>query len=200
MANVNAPSGLSPVQYKNGSPWTGQARMYFIASSDGNAYSIGDPVIFSGVGDSNGVPGITLATAGSANPVLGAVVSAGGPIYGGLSGDPTNLNTTIVPATKLKAYYVMVADDPNIVFAIQESTTGAALTSAAITKNANLLSGTNSGYLSGWQFNNSTTAVGATLQLKLWGLQQIAGNGYGAFAKWLCIINNHVLAPNTAGI
>lgn len=200
MPNLNTPSGLSPVQYRNGSPWTGQARMYYIQQSDPNAYAIGDPVTLSGVGDANGVPGALIATAGSANAVLGAIVGMGGIVYGGPGADPTNLNTTIIPATKLRAYYVLVADDPNIVFEIQESTTGAALTAAAVTKNANLLAGTNSGYLSGWQFNNSTTAVGATLQLHLFGLVQRQGNGFGANAKWLCTINNHVYSAGVAGV
>jgi hypothetical protein len=194
MPNVNAPSGLSPVMYKNGSPWNGQARVYYIASTDVNAFAIGDPV-------AKGVPGVTLATAGSANPVLGAVVGVGGTVYGGPMADPTNLNTTVVPATKLRAYYVMVADDPNIVFEIQESITSATpLTTAAVTKNANLLSGTNSGYMSGWQFNNNTTGTGATLQLHLFGLVQRPDNAFGAYAKWLCTINTHALANNIAGV
>jgi hypothetical protein len=201
MPNVNAPSGLSPVMYKNGSPWNGQARTYFIAQADTNAYAIGDPVALTGTGDAKGIPGITLATAGSANPVLGAIVGIGGLVYGGPMADPTNLNTTIVPATKLRGYYAMVADDPNIVFEVQESTTSATpLTTAAVTKNANLLSGTNSGYMSGWQFNNSTTGTGATLQLHLFGLVQRADNGFGAYAKWLCTINVHALAQNVAGV
>ena len=201
MANQNTPFGLSPQMYKNGSPWNGQARIYYIAQADTNAYAIGDPVTASGTGDANGVPGVTLGAAGS-TPLLGAIVSAGGGVYGGLSGNPLNLNTTVIPATKTQAYYVMVADDPNIVFAVQESTTGTALTAAVVTKNAALIAGANSGYLSGWQMNNTTTGTSATLQIKLWGLQQFPGgtNTYGAYAKWLCIINNHVLAPNTAGI
>jgi hypothetical protein len=201
MPNVNAPSGLSPVMYKNGSPWNGQARVYYIASTDVNAFAIGDPVALTGTGDAKGVPGVTLATAGSANPVLGAVVGVGGTVYGGPMADPTNLNTTVVPATKLRAYYVMVADDPNIVFEIQESITSATpLTTAAVTKNANLLSGTNSGYMSGWQFNNNTTGTGATLQLHLFGLVQRPDNAFGAYAKWLCTINTHALANNIAGV
>lgn len=201
MANVNAPSGLSPVMYKNGSPWNGQARTYFIQQSDTNAYAIGDPMALSGVGDTKGVPGAILATAGSTNPVLGAIVGVGGIVYGGPMADPTNLNTTIVPATKLRGYYVLVADDPNIVYEIQESTTSATpLTSAAVTKNANLLSGTNNGYISGWQFNNSTTGTGATLQLHLWGLVQRADNAFGANAKWLATINLHALGHSVAGV
>ena len=70
MANANKPSGLSPVQYLNGAPLNGQARLYSVAYNYGTAIYIGDPVILSGTSDTNGVAGVTLATAGDANPVV----------------------------------------------------------------------------------------------------------------------------------
>ena len=45
MANANRPSGFTPVQYLNGAPWNGQARLYSIAATYGTALYIGDPVI-----------------------------------------------------------------------------------------------------------------------------------------------------------
>jgi len=200
MANVNAPSGLSPVQYKNASPWTGGGRLYFIASTDANAYAIGDPVTLSGSGDSNGVPGVTLATAGTGSPVLGPVLGAGGIVEGAAYTDPSNINTTIIPATKTKGYYVLVADDPNIIFEIQEGGAGAALTAADIGTNVNLLAGTNSGYLSGWTFNNASGGAGATIQLQLLGLARKPNNAFGTYAKWLVRINNHQFAAGVAGV
>lgn len=200
MANVSAPAGLSPVQYKNGAPWTGGGRVYYIASGDTNAYAIGDPVTLSGDGDGNGVPGVTLATAGTASLVLGPVLGAGGIVMGGAFADPSNINTTIIPATKTKGYYILVADDPNILFEVQEGGAGAALTSANIGQTANLLAGTNSGYLSGWTFNNATTGTGATLQLQLMGLSLKANNAFGQYAKWLVRINNHQYAAGVAGV
>ena len=200
MANVNAVAGLSPVQYKNGAPWTGGGRVYYIASSDTHAYAIGDPVTLSGNGDSNGVPAVTLATAGATNVVLGSVLGSGGVTMGGAYTDPANINSTIIPATKTKGYYILVADDPNILFEVQEGGAGAALTSASIGLNVNLLAGANSGFLSGWTFDNTTAAVGATLQMQLLGLVLKPNNAFGQYAKWLVRINNHQYAAGVAGV
>jgi len=200
MANVNAPAGLSPVQYKNGAPWTGGGRVYYIAAADVNAYAIGDPVTLSGSGDGNGVPGVTLATAGTASPVLGPILGSGGIVMGGAFTDPANINTTVIPAAKTKGYYVLVCDDPNVIFEMQEGGAGAALSASNIGQNVNLLAGTNSGYFSGWTFNNATTGTGATLQLQLMGLALKAGNGFGQYAKWLVRINNHQYAAGVAGV
>ena len=197
MANNNAPAGLVPVEYLSGAPWNGKARRYYIPSSDTNAYAIGDPVTLGGGGDTQGVPSVVLATAGSG--LVGAIVGAGGLTYGGMSADPTNLNTTVIPATKTKDYYVLVADDPNTIFEVQEIGTGTALAAADIGLNANLVAGTNSGYQSGWLLTNTTEAVTATLDVKLMGLRQIPGNTFGAYAKWNVLINNHLYRTGIAG-
>lgn len=198
MANANKPMGLSPVQYLSGAPWSGQARVYYIASTDTNAFAIGDPVASSGSADSNGVPGITLATAGSGNAIRGAVVGLG--TKETLMADPNNLNTTVVPATKTQAYYALVADDPNIIFEAQEIGTGTALTAAEVGLNANLAAAANNGYVSGWVVDNAGEGSGSTLQVKLLGLVRRQDNAFGAYAKWLVKINNHELAAGTAGI
>ena len=198
MANANTPAGLVPVEYIGGSPWNGKCRRYHIPSTDGNAYAIGDPVTLLGTADANGVPSVVLATAGSG--LLGPVMGAGGLTYGGMSADPTNLNTTVIPATKTKDYYVLIADDPNILFEIQEIGTGTPLAATEVGLNANLVAGTNSGYMSGWLLNNVGEAVTATLDVKLMGLRQVPGNAFGAYAKWLVLINNHKYRAGVAGL
>ena len=200
MANINMPSGLAPVMYLNGAPWNGQARMYYIASNNGSAFAIGDPVASSGDGDATlGIPGVVLATAGVGNKVRGVIVGAGVTPDGGPYVDPSNLGTIIVPATKTKAYYVAVCDDPNVIFEIQEGGVGAALTSAAIGTNYDLLSGTNNGYLSGWLLDNNSAGTGATVQLRTLGLARRPGNVFGTYAKWNVLINNHEIRPGTVG-
>ena len=199
MANANPPMGLAPVAYLDGSPWNGQARRYHIPSTDGNAYAIGDPVTLAGSADANGVASVVLATPGSG--ILGVIVGSGGLQYGGPSVDPGNLNTTVIPATKTKAYYVMVCDAPGVIYEVQEIGTGTQLTATEVGLNANLVAGTNSGYASGWLLTNSTEAVTATLDVKLLGLVQRPGNEFGAYAKWNVIINNHVYAsPGHLGL
>lgn len=200
MPNINAPSGLAPVRYLNGSPWNGQAQLYSILQANGSAYAIGDPVVVGGSADPNGVANVVLATAGTGNQVTGVIVSAGSIVNGGFMADPNNLATTVIPAAKTKNYYVMVANDPNIVFEVQEGGAGAALTVTDVSNNFNLLSGTNSGYLSGWTLDNASAATTATLQLKLIGLVQRKDNALGQYAKWLVKINNHTYAAGTAGV
>lgn len=201
MANADRPSGLSPVGYLNGAPWTGGGRVYCILDTeDTNVYAIGDPVVLAGDADTNGVASVTLATAGSTNLVTGAVVGMGGSKYGSGYFDPANLSLTVIPATKSRNYYILVADDPNIVFEIQEVSGGTALTSAAVGNNASLVAGTNNGYVSGWELDNSTEATTAALQLKLLGLAQRSGNAFGEHAKWLVLLNNHSYRTGVAGV
>lgn len=203
MANVNQPQGLAPVQYLNGSPWNGGGRVYCIPDTDDtNAYAIGDPVVLAGSADAQGVPTITLATAGTGNAVLGAIVSGAGALsYGSQYGVPAD-SPIVIPATKTRSYYVLVADDPNIIFMAQEEATGSAFTAAEVGLNANLVSGTNNGYISGWQIDRTTPGTGSTLQLKLMRLAQMPGgiNAFGDYAKWLVLINNHVFRSGVTGI
>lgn len=200
MANVNRLGGLVPLEYLDGSPYNGKARMFYIASTDPNAFAIGDPVTMSGSGDSNGVAGVTLASAGDGSIVLGAIVGFGALNYGGPGVDPASPNTTVIPATKSHAYYVLVSDDPFIVYSLQEDTSSTALTAADIGRNINLKSGTNTGYVSGWQFDNSSGGTGATKQVQLLGLVQTADNAFGAYAKWKVRINYHQYTAGQAGV
>lgn len=190
MANSDTPFGLRPHSYLNGTPWNGQARMYCIPNTDDtNAYAIGDPVELAGGADAAGVPTVILATAGSG--LTGVIVAVAGTKYGSHGGDPGNLNTMIVPATKTQDYYVLVCDDPNVLFEVQEVSGGTALTAAEVGLNANLVAGTNNGYISAWELNNATEATTSTLDVQLMGLVQRPGNAFGEHAKWLVRINNH---------
>lgn len=200
MANANRPAGLSPIEYLDGSPYSGKARQYYIQSTDPNAYAIGDPVVMAGSGDSNGVADVTLATAGTGSIVLGAIVGYGGIVYGGPGAIPGSVETTIIPAAKTRGYYVLVSDDPNIVYEIQEGGAGAALDKTYIGLNCNLLSGTNNGYISGWLFDNASTNSGSTRQLQLIGLSQKVDNAFGTYAKWRVRINYHQYSAGQSGV
>lgn len=196
MPNVNKPSGLSPVGHLLGLDWSGKARMYYIPSTDGNAFAIGDPVASAGSADANGVPSVTLGAAGA--PLRGAIVGWG--TKEGLMADPANLDSLIIPATKTKDYYVMVADDPFIIFEVQEIGTGTVLTAAAVGLNADLVAGNNNGYVSGWMLNNVGEAVTATLNCRILGLARRSDNAFGQYAKYLVTINSHELNAGTVGL
>lgn len=202
MANANRPNGLSPVKHLNGSPYNGQANVYQIAAADTHGFAIGDPVISSGSGDANGVPGITLAAA--TGPIRGVIVGLGTSESGIFN--PNNLNSTVRPAAAQSTdWYALVVDSPDVIFEVQEhyAAGNTTLTANEIGLNQVLYLGTNNGYASGWMLANATDATPATtstLQVRLLGLARRSDNAFGAYAKWLVMINSHELHAGTAGV
>lgn len=201
MANANRPTGLSPVKYLGGADWDGKVNIYQIAAANTDPFYPGDLVDLSGDGDTvRGIPGIALATAG--NPAVGVLLSVGVNPDSGPYINPNDLSLTYAPATKTQQYYAAVVDDPNVIFEIQELGTGTQLTSAAIGLNANIVyaaPATGVKY-SGTMLDNATEATTSTLNLKLLGLQRRLDNAFGAYAKWLCLINNHRYRAGITGV
>jgi hypothetical protein len=199
MANANRPSGFTPVQYLNGAPWNGQARIYSILAANTSGFAIGDPVISGGSSDANGIPNIALGAATGA--LRGVIVGLG--TKPNLMANPSNLDSIVRPAAAQSTdWYAMVVDDPNVIFSIQEESNGTQLAAADVGLNTIGKTGTNNGFVSGWMIPSSTgatPATTATLQLRLMGLVQVpAGtNVFGAYAKWLVQINVHELAHGT---
>lgn len=195
MANVNKPMGLLPVQYLNGAPWNGQARVYSIAYDYATAIYLGDPVVSSGTSDTNGVPGIEIY--GGTGAIRGVVVGIGR--YESLMANPSNLNITYYPAGgdgNTNPWYALVVDDPNVLFQVQEHANGTQLAAANVGLNTLLYAGTGNGYVSGWQLSSATDATPNTtntLAVRLFGLVRVYGNAFGAYAKWLIQINVHEL-------
>jgi hypothetical protein len=200
MANVSRPNGLSPVKHLTGAPYNGQGNIYQIAAADTNGYAIGDPVISSGSGDANGVPGITLA---AATGNIRGVIMGLGTMEGGIF-NPLNLNSTVRPAAaQATDWYAILADSPDLIFKVQEHANGTALAATEIGLNQVLYLGANNGFSSGWQLASATDAVPATtstLQVRLLGLDRTRDNAFGANAKWLVKINAHELSAGTAGV
>lgn len=206
MPNLNAPTGLSPVSYRDGSKWNGAARLYAIAAAITDPFSIGDLVKMDAgnFATVDGIPYIIRATAGAA--ARGVVVAvgtanamrwAGGPYI-----DPNNLSRVQRPSGAASGiYYALVADDPNIIFEIQEDTSAAPAV-ANFTKNANVAfaNPTAPNQLSAFQLSATSYGTGATLNLKVMGAVQRDDNiPLTAYQKLLVCINNHDFAAGTAG-
>lgn len=203
MANANRPSGYTPVQYLNGSPWTGQSRLYSIAANYNTALYVGDPCISSGTSDAFGIQGIALGaeTAALRGVIVGLYDSGSTTaVPGGVSvGGIFNPSLTYRPASHANVWYASVVDDPNVIFQIQEESNGTALSAAEVGLNQIGATGSGNGYISGWQlssYSGATPNTTNTLQLRLLGLAQVpAGtNAFGAYAKWLVQINVHELS------
>lgn len=186
MANANVPRGLIPYRRTTGEPFNAAANVYYVPSSVASNIFIGDPLIWlTNAADSSGIPSVTLATAGSSNNILGAMV---GIVNGGEPIIPITRDLPIYHQAST-AGYILVADDPDTLYEVQEN---GAMVQGAPGRNVNLVSGAGStvtGY-SGWQLNSSTLNTTNTLQMKIIrGLEQ-ADNTIGSTnAKWLCRIN-----------
>lgn len=202
MANPNTPYGFRPLRYKNGNPWNGQATPYYIPSTDGSQYQSGDAVMSAAGGDAVGIPAVAKAT---------GTATVRGVVIGVLPVPPQNqsqqavslaLENQYIPATKSQGYYVLVCDDPSVVFAIQDDG-GSALTATSCNKNASFTV-TNPGTLNQYSasvLGTATVNTTSTLNLKLMGLVQDPNNAYGVYADWQVIFNQHELGgPNTAGV
>jgi hypothetical protein len=212
LANTNKVSGLTPVGYLGGADWDGKGRLYHIDSGDSNAYWIGDPVAVKAgaatiAGEDVGLQ--TLTVGAVAGPNIGVILAVGTNARGGPYIDPSNLTLVNAPATKTKAYYALVADDPTIIFEIQEGGTGTPFTVTATSKNANFAlaqpaTGCN---WSGAYLDNGTAAnTTSSMNLRLLGLsQKLDGgsgsyNAYGLYAKWQCLLQNHFYRAVVSGV
>jgi hypothetical protein len=190
MANANIATGFKPVREAGSGTHNGGLNMYYHPSSDATALYVGDPVIKNSSADAAGIPGAIRATAGAAITgivcgfVPDGVVDVAG--YGAAS----------------TAYYVLVDDDPDHIFEVQEDSVGGALAVTDIGLNADFILAAGNAYTkrSGAMLDTSTKATTATLPLKIVGLTPRPGNDIGANAKVLVKINVHTEAQASAGI
>lgn len=207
MPNLNAPSGLSPVMYRNGNFYNGQARLYAVAATDTNPYYIGDVVKMDATNfaDTSGIPYVTRATAGAT--VRGVVMAVGTALPYGYQGgpyvNPNDLTKTYRPTgAQAVNYYLAVCDDPDVIFEIQEDTTSTPGLASAVTKNANFTAANPATgvFVSGFTLNSNTFATTATLNLKVMqAVQRPDNTPYTAYQRWLVTLNNHDFSGGTLG-
>lgn len=193
------PFGLTPVRYKSGAPYNGAANLYSVAAGETNNIFIGDPVLISGTGDAAGIPGVVRAAAG--DRMTGVVVGFG-QFDGASAGSTTAINRGYRTAST--ADYLLVADDPALLFAVEEDAVGGALATTDIGNNADLVGGTGSTVTrrSGYMLDSSTK-VTTTAQVRIWGFDQIIGNTIGGTGPvWLVSIVEATETPSagTTGV
>jgi len=192
--------GLVPVRYKSGAPYNGACNRYFVGSGDSTALFIGDPVIISGTGDAAGIPGVTRAAAG--DRITGVVV--------GIGANSGTLSAATTPGVALGYRaasvdsYVLVADDPALLFEAQEDAVGGALATGDIGNNVDLIAAAGSTVTkqSGYLLDSSTKAT-TTAQVRLWGLSPRVNNDFGAATTaWLVSIVEATETPaaGTTGV
>jgi len=187
MANVDRVNGLLPVKHLNGAPYNGAVNRYYVPAGNATPICVGDAVVSAGSADANGVADVARAAAGDA--IRGVVV--------GIEPETDEGLAFIAAST---AGYVLVADAPDIIFEIQEDSGGAALAVTNVGQNADIVVGTPDTIVGRSAMElDSSTAVGATAQLRILGLSQREDNAIGDNAKWLVLINEHEL-KSTVGV
>jgi len=200
MANVSQPKGFVPSRYLDGSAWNGATNTYYIPPTDVAQYNIGDPVKTVAGGDANGIPAVIKAA--GTDTVRGVIIGVQLAGLNNPSIQGTNLDLTLqnIPAAKTKGYYVMVADDPTILWEVQDDGLSA-LTATACNKNASftVANPTAPGQNSASVLTTASVAVTSTLNLKIVGLVQKPDNAFGVYAKWIVRFNQHELNGATPG-
>lgn len=206
MANANRPWGLKPVKSLIAGDWDGRGNVYHLISSDStNSYHVGDVVKLSGTGDANGIPGVTKFAAGDAAGSSG--INGGGPVGvivaigtnpNGPWINPNDLTKVYAPQTKTSEYYCLVADDPFLIFEVQEGGSGTALAATAIGNNCNLtITAAHTNAMSNTILDNTTEAATIGLDVRLLGLARTPGNAFGYYARWLVMLNSHAYKMTT---
>lgn len=180
MANRDLIRGGRPVKYLNGRPYNGAFNTYTFASGDTTAAYIGDLVTHTGTytADATGTKGVVTQSAASQSNAVGFIV--------GFKVDPTDLSLNYRKASTDRD--VFVADDPDLLFEIQESGN---IGIAAAGLNADIVVGTASTTtgLSGMELDSDTEATTTTLPLKIHAMVAREDNEVGTNAKWLVSLN-----------
>lgn len=191
MANADTPFGFRPVRYASGAPYNGSANVYTTASGDSTAIFVGDPVTLSGTAQTiNGVTYADVDQAATTNIILGVVVA-------------------VLPETRDSLIYragstvrrLLVCDDPDVLYEIQEVSGGTPLAIADIGLNGVFVVGSGSTVTgqSGVELNNASEAGTATLDVQIVGLVNREDNAVGEHAKWLVKINRNRYSNQVAG-
>lgn len=190
----NAPQGLVPVRYLNGSAWTGSTTQYPIGTTYATSMFTGDPVTTL----SDGTIGIGVAGAPCRGVFMGCkyIATNGTPIFSPYWPASTAVQTG-------STAYALIADDPFLVFTVQETdgSSGAgtplALADRGLNINFVVGSGNTATGQSTTSLNNTTEATTATLNLKILDLDPTPGNVVGNYANWLVTWNNHQFKGGT---
>lgn len=173
MSSVSRINGFRPVKMVTGAPYNGQANLYFMPASDSTVVMVGDAVKL--LGDARAATGApTVTRCGATDVPIGVVV---GILFSGV-GDVTNmppvsdLNTPVYRRASTDRY-LLVADDPQLIYEVQYA--GTSVAAATITANVGLngqfttTAGSTTTGSSGMQLDSTGLATTATLPLKIVG-------------------------------
>jgi hypothetical protein len=181
MANVSRINGFRPVKHSTGAPYNGQCNVYATASGDGTPLFVGDPVVLAGDANSRGIATVTRAAAGAAvlGVVVGIIPTKMDPVGGTITTGSIALDTPQYRAASTTTF-VLVADAPDIVYEVEQTTGGSSYTwltaDVGLNADAYFASGSTTTGASACAIDMSTKATTATLQFKILGAAQRVDN------------------------
>lgn len=203
MSQVSRINGFRPVKYLNGASWNGGGNVYFVPASDATVIMVGDAVALTGdARAATGAPTVTRLASATGIPV-GIVV---GIIFTGV-GDTqnvppvTDLNTPIYRRANTDRY-LLVIDDPQVVYEVQLAGAGPASAAATAMVGLNgqftLTAGNTTSGTSGMQLDSAGQVTTATVPLKIVGFPNRPDNipGDPFFSFWVKL-NTSQLATGT---
>lgn len=205
MASVSSLNGFRPVKMVTGAPYNGQAGIYFVPASNSDVIMVGDLVKLAGDGRSpTGVPTVARHAGGATEAAVGVVVGILFTGMGDVQNVPpvTDLNTPMYRRASTDRY-LMVADDPDLIFEAQ--TSGATFATADIGTNCQVAAtaGNTSSGSSGMSIDLANKGTTATLPLKIVGFPYRPDNNIGdTYTRAYVRINNHQYngGTGTAGV
>lgn len=201
MANPDAPFGLRPVRYKSGAPWNGQARPYFVPSTDSTALFLGDPVTRAADSNENAAGGgrhpsgalgvVARATAGAGNAILGVVV-----------GVEFETRDSLIYRAASTNRVVYVVDDPDVIFHIRDDGAGTP-GFGNVGLNADVIfthAGSTVTGRSGAELSGASLEGDLDSQLYVLGAATLPDNSVAEdFCIWEVYLNTHLYAGGAAG-
>jgi hypothetical protein len=190
MANTDNAQGGVPIRHKNGAPYNGGGSLYHAAAAHAGVIAPGDPVTVTGTADANGIPGVDISTAGATNLITGFVI-------GRTNGAGTLLQSDGLALPATTEGYLLVEDNPDVVFEMQMS---GAFAVTDVSEDASLSAGAAVLGVSKWEVDSGTIGTGATSQVKILRLVRREGNIVDANAKVEVMINLHTQTAATAGV
>lgn len=203
MANTSRVNGLRVVKHLNGSPYNGQANIYYVASA-ADEILVGDPVKQGSTGDANGIPGADLC--GTTDVPLGVVVGimhskfdpAGNMNTGSTALDLPNSAQLAVGGTG----YILVADSPDIIMSVETSNGTPGVANIGLNATHARAATTASTVNSTVTMDVATFATTSTLNFRIVGFERNPLNDMtAASARILVMFNRHQFnSVGTTGI
>ena len=184
MANIDAPFGLRPSRYLDGTPWNGATVRCRIAAGYAVALFVGDPVLWTTAltGKDPRYPTI-MVSAGTSGVIVRGVITSFEP-------NPDNLSRIYSPVSTAGWANVCIAT-PNLIFQIRDDGDGTP-TAVWAGQNGLIAAGTGNTItgLSGYELDGSTTPTTTQAHtLHIVGLADIEDNELADHAIWDVIIN-----------